>query len=123
MVKRFAFARFGSAAWSSLEVALGLVLCTLGLSLAANAQRGTIITFDVPGANTGAGQGTIGFGIIPNGAILGYYLDGNDVYHGFLRARDSKITTFDAPGAGSGAFQGTLAPWHQPAGSHYGILH
>ena len=47
-------------------------------------------------------------GINPAGTISGYYLDGSNVYHGFLRARDGTITTFDVPGAGTGSGQGTL---------------
>ena len=33
------------------------------------------------------------------GAITGYYLDANNVYHGFVRSPEGKFTTFDAPGA------------------------
>jgi hypothetical protein len=38
---------------------------------------------------------------------MGYYIDGNGVYHGFLRAPDGSITKFNPPGAGKGAGQGT----------------
>src|SRR5712691_8117212 len=44
------------------------------------------ITFDVPGAGTGPGQGTQGIHINPAGAITGYYLDSGDVFHGYVRA-------------------------------------
>ena len=44
-----------------------------------------IITFDVPGAGTGAGQGTVGFAINSSAAIVGWYVDGGNVMHGFLR--------------------------------------
>jgi hypothetical protein len=67
----------------------------------------TIITFDVPGAGTGPGQGTIPWPINPGGAIAGRYIDAGDVRHGFARAPDGAITTFDAPGAGTGPGQGT----------------
>ena len=45
----------------------------------------TITTFDVPGAGTGPGQGTVPACNNPVGAITGYYIDGNDVTHGFLQ--------------------------------------
>ncbi|MGA3228142.1 MAG: hypothetical protein ABSC65_30550 [Acidobacteriaceae bacterium] len=73
---------------------------------------GKITTFEAPGAGTGTGQGT-GFdqiaGLNITGAVTANYLDGNDVYHGFLRAADGKITTFDAPGAdlNAGDYAGT----------------
>jgi len=70
-------------------------------------QKFTFTSFDVQGAGTGPGQGTLVGQIIPNGAILGQSVDANNVFHGFLRAADGKITTFDVPGAGAGAFQGT----------------
>jgi hypothetical protein len=46
---------------------------------------GTITTFDAPGAGTGPGQGTFSIGNNPSGAITGYYVDGSNVNHGFLR--------------------------------------
>ena len=33
------------------------------------------------------------------GAITGYYLDANNVYHGFVRSPDGKFTSFEAPDA------------------------
>jgi hypothetical protein len=42
-------------------------------------------TFDVPGAGTGAGQGTFTYCNNPAGAITGYYIDASGVSHGFLR--------------------------------------
>jgi len=68
-----------------------------------------IITFDPPGAGTGAGQGTIPYGLNPWGATIGWYLDANNVNHGFVRYPWGTITTIDAPGAGTGTGQGTLA--------------
>jgi hypothetical protein len=67
-----------------------------------------IITFDVPGAGTGAGQGTFPYVIIRGEWIAGNYIDANGVYHGFLRAPDGTITKFDVPGGGKGAGQGTV---------------
>jgi hypothetical protein len=97
--------------------ALCLGLCALGLAVAANAGEPRIITIDVPGAGTGASQGTGCFSytdcsvlINNSGTITGYFLDTNNVYHGFVRSRDGKFTTFDAPGADTkaGDFNGTL---------------
>jgi hypothetical protein len=39
--------------------------------------------------------------------IAGYYIDANNVYHGFVLDPDGSITTFEAPFAGTGAGQGT----------------
>src|SRR5215831_6897646 len=55
----------------------------------------TIITFDAPGAGSGAGQGTTAFSINPAGAIAGRYIDAGDAFHGFLRTPEGAITTFD----------------------------
>jgi hypothetical protein len=91
------------------------------------APDGTITTFDASGAGTGPGQGTMlgpghvggycGPVINPAGTITGYYVDVNDAFHGFLRARDGSITTFDAPGAGNGFGQGTNPVAITPAGA------
>jgi hypothetical protein len=48
------------------------------------APDGTITEFDVPGAGTGAGQGTTGGTIDPAGRIVGNYVDSDGVSHGFL---------------------------------------
>jgi hypothetical protein len=73
-------------------------------------------TFDVPGAGTGAGQGTQVADISAAGAIAGSYIDGSGVSRGYLRAHDGTITTFDAPGAGSGPGQGTFPGNNGPGG-------
>jgi hypothetical protein len=46
---------------------------------------GTFNTFDVQGAGTGSGQGTIPFVNDPSNAITGYYVDSSNVSCGFLR--------------------------------------
>src|SRR5438094_10003647 len=46
---------------------------------------------------------------MPEGTAAGRYIDGSDVFHGFLRTPEGAITTFDVPGAGTGPGQGTRA--------------
>jgi hypothetical protein len=67
-----------------------------------------IVKFDVPGAGTSSGQGTMPIGIVADGSILGWYIDSSTVYHGFLRSPAGGLTEFDAPGAGTGSGQGTF---------------
>jgi hypothetical protein len=70
----------GGLAW----LAPWLALCWLLPGLPANAQQGTFITFNAPGAGTGASQGTCPFAINPAGEITGYCVDANETFHGFL---------------------------------------
>jgi hypothetical protein len=75
--------------------------------------KGVLTTFDAPGAGTVSGQGTscldCSAPLNQFGAIAGYYIDGSNVVHGFVRSRGGKITTFDAPAGASslgfGCFQ------------------
>src|SRR5580700_1754061 len=87
---------------------VSVVLLACGL---AGAQ--TITPFSAPGAGTGAGQGTGGFGINPQGTVVGSYLDDNNVFHGFQCVSGcgslSTLPKCDAPGAGTGANQGTIS--------------
>jgi len=71
-------------------------------------KKPAITTFDVPGAGTGAGQGTIAWGVVQGGWIQGDYIDSNGVYHGFLRRPNGAITKFDVSGMGTGAGQGAV---------------
>jgi probable HAF family extracellular repeat protein len=80
--------------------AVGLTLLACCLQLYGQ-QKATITTFDAPGAGTGQYQGTFATTINPAGVIAGYYLDANNVYHGFVRSRGGSFTSFDAPGAGN----------------------
>jgi hypothetical protein len=88
-----------------------LVLCALCLGLPGYAQHSHITTFSIASAGARAGQGTFAYGINSQGAITGFYLDGNYVYHGFLRSSAGSVTTFEAPGSGadSGSYQGTYS--------------
>jgi hypothetical protein len=86
---------------------VSVVLLACGL---ASAQ--TITSFSAPGAGTGAGQGTGGFGINPQGTVVGSYLDDGNVFHGYQCVSGcgtaSTFTTYNAPGAGTAAGQGTI---------------
>ncbi len=94
-----------------------VMLATFGTAAAqvsappADSTEARIIKFDVSGAGTAAGQGTIPIGIVQGGWIMGEYIDSSGVSHGFLRSADGKITKFDAPGAGTDAGQGTVEVW------------
>jgi hypothetical protein len=71
---------------------------------------GSITPFDVPGAGTSLGQGTLVVftdGINQEGAIGAGFVDANNVLHSAIRFPDGSFVTFDAPGAGTGPFQGT----------------
>jgi hypothetical protein len=73
-------------------------------------ESGPIIKFDAPGAGTGAGQGTFAININSFGVAVGYFVDDNTVYHGFVRSPFGHLKTIDAPGAGAvpGSAQGTI---------------
>jgi hypothetical protein len=79
------------------------------------APDGTITTFDIPGAGTGPGQGTVPEAINTPGTIMGNYFDANGVSHGFIRANYGAINLFDVPGAGTGPGQGTVPFCNNPA--------
>jgi hypothetical protein len=83
-------------------------------------RYGSITKFDAPGASPGPGSpgcianavcpGTISGAINAEGTIAGFYLDTNNVEHGFVRSPQGEITTFDVPGAGAaGPLQGTVS--------------
>ena len=46
---------------------------------------GRFITFEAPGAGTGAGQGTVPISNDSVNGITGYFTDSNGAAHGFLR--------------------------------------
>jgi hypothetical protein len=112
--------------------ALCLGLCALVMAVAVNAKEPRIITFDAPGAGTGSGQGTgclyialTDCSVLINnfGAITGYYLDANNVFHGFLRSPEGTFTNFEAPGSDTNPndFNGTLPNAINDAGAITGI--
>jgi hypothetical protein len=79
------------------------------------AADGTITTLNAPGAGTGTSSltgdslGTKALSINDDGVITGYYIDPNEVYHGFMVSASGAITTFNAPGAGTTEATGTYA--------------
>jgi hypothetical protein len=109
--KRFQFnfaPYFRNARKSTVWAMLCLVVCMLGLGISAMAQQPKIITIDVSGAGTGAGQGTVPYYISDAGVITGWYVDASGVNHGFLRAYGGSITTINAPLAGNISGMGTI---------------
>jgi hypothetical protein len=112
--------------------ALWLGLCALGVTFAASAHEPRFITIDAPGAGTASGQGTGCFAftdcsvlINDEGEITGYFLDTNNVFHGFLRSPAGKFTSFDAQGADTAAndFNGTLPVAINDAGAITGTYY
>jgi hypothetical protein len=69
------------------------------------AADGTITTINAPGAGTGTSSltgyqlGTKALSINDDGVIVGYYIDANEAYHGFMVSASGAITSFNAPGA------------------------
>src|SRR5713101_2430170 len=75
------------------------------------ASSGSITAIDVLGAPTNIGhRGTLPISMNTGGDITGFYVDANDVRHGFVRAAATGTITapIDAPGAGTGLTQGTV---------------
>lgn len=98
-------------------VALGGIMA-MPVGLAAQDATSGIISFEAPGAGTASGQGTGCFVVsaclfVINqwGAIVGTYLDANNVYHGFIRSPQGQYTTIDAPCADTTpqSYNGTVA--------------
>ena len=114
----------GMATGTALLLVFAVSLATSGFGLSANAneRKTVLITFDVPGAGTGAFQGTFGIAISPEGTITGYYLDSGSVVHGYVRARDVTFITFDAPGATTAPHQGTVPFSINRAGTITGLF-
>lgn len=100
MTKHLPFGQICLAALRKGPLALCVVLCLLALSWPASAQEPAITTFDEPASN---GYGTVVADLAPDGTIVGFYFDANQVAHGFLRSPNAEFTKFDAPGAGTKA--------------------
>jgi hypothetical protein len=75
-------------------------------------KNGALTTFDAPDAGNvpGSFQGTLPWGINTNGEITGYYVDGTNVNHGFVRDKHGAIIEFDVPGAAGMGPWGSIAP-------------
>ena len=92
------------------------------------APDGKITSFDAPGAGTGVPSQGIGQGTFPQffssltpaGAITGFYVDANYLYHGFVRKPDGSFTSFEAPGAGTTFGLGTISYSINPEGETTG---
>jgi hypothetical protein len=113
---------FGSGSVMSRQQVWKVIGLTLLVCGSLYAQQ--ITSFDATGAGTGQYQGTWPTAINPARVIVGYYLDTNSVYHGFIRSRDGSFTSIDAPGAGNLAnaypTQGTQAISINQAGTIVG---
>jgi hypothetical protein len=79
------------------------VALVLSLSTAGSASAGYVFTtFDAPGA----AQGTFALGLNQSGEVVGYFRDGANVNHGFLRDTAGGFTVIDFPGAGATSASG-----------------
>ena len=93
-----------SASLTAMFTSAFLAVAVLVPTQAATEFNPKIITFDAPGAGTGPYQGT-GCSVTDctvlindEGTITGYYLDANNVYHGFVRSPGGKIHYFRCAG-------------------------
>src|ERR1019366_6375757 len=80
-------------------LAAGMPAQQPGIAGVGDNSKPAFITFEAPGAGTGAGQGTYASSINRAGAITGDYRDASGTFHGFVRAADGTITDFDVPGS------------------------
>ena len=116
----------------NLTAGLALAVAIVGGSGSALAQKNgagsQATTFDPPGAGMAAGQGTFPQQNLNSGAIIGYYVDGNSVAHGFIRSAHGKYTIINVPGAaGTQAFgindEGTAVGWWFEAKGAKGVAY
>ncbi len=77
---------------------LPVLIASLAVSVSAQ-SAGKLVTFAVPGAGNGPGQGTMPTAVNSTGDVTGQYRDANGIGHGFLRYSSGNIETFDPPGA------------------------
>ncbi len=73
------------------------LFAVLAITVQGHSQKITAI--NVPVAGTGAGQGTLAFGVNGSGEIVGYYYDANNVSHSFLRKPNGTFKEFDPAGS------------------------
>jgi hypothetical protein len=102
--------RMGAVVGSApaLLLALQTISCSGGSSgMQTPPPSPTFTTIDVPGAGGTTPQGTFAIGLDSNGDVVGYFIDGNNNIHGFIRDSGGAITTVDAPGANAGQGLGT----------------
>ena len=92
----------------SLAVYAGLSGCGGSSSIAPPSPPvPTFTTIDAPGAGSQGSQGTYAVGLESNGVVTGFFIDANNVSHGFERQTTGSYTQIDLFGAGTAAFQGT----------------
>jgi hypothetical protein len=77
--------------------AFGLTLISAGWSAHASAAP-TFTTFDVPGAGTGANQGTLVSAFGFPGVLAGSYIDSSNKLHAYIRTPDNAYSFFDVSG-------------------------
>jgi uncharacterized membrane protein len=68
----------------------------------------TFTEIDAPGAGTTTPEGTFGTQVTTNGNVVGYFVDANGVFHGFVRTSIGAFAIIDAPGADMVQNGGTL---------------
>ena len=90
---KLAIARAAALTRGNVALVVCLALSTVGLCRSATAEEPAIITFNAPGAGTGAGQGTFAYSINQQGTITGFYVDNSNVYHGFVRTQSGMEPT------------------------------
>lgn len=64
------------------------------LSAVSLSGQTSFVSFDAPDAGKGEFQGTVASSINLKGVIAGYYFDGSNVQHGFLRQPNGQFTEF-----------------------------
>jgi hypothetical protein len=72
-------------------------LVILALCISPLAAQTRFSSFSPPDAGTRKGQGTTPLRVNRGGVIAGFYVDSNNLIHGFLRMPDGTFTEFDAP--------------------------
>jgi hypothetical protein len=80
-------------------VSIAIFICCIALVSGTQAGSHKTTTFNVPGAGTGQGQGTVAEGVVDDGSIMGYYIDSTGRGHGFLRTSAAKYDKFDPAGS------------------------